>query len=58
MQMLFWNPFTSEQEVEEMDWYRILSSYALYSGTQIYGPIKDDICLVVSYTRACHTSNL
>ena len=33
MQMLFWNPFTSSNEIQEMDWYATLSLYALYKGT-------------------------
>jgi hypothetical protein len=32
-QLLFWNPFTSEQELEDQDWYREIATYALDAGT-------------------------
>jgi hypothetical protein len=33
-QLLFWNPFTSEQELEDQDWYREIATYGLDSGIQ------------------------
>ena len=41
MQMLFWNPFTSTSEIQEMDWYATLSLYALYAEEDIGSLVTD-----------------
>jgi hypothetical protein len=36
MQILFWNPFTSDQEIEDQDWYRSIATYGLDSGKMLF----------------------
>jgi hypothetical protein len=39
MELLFWNPFTSEQEVQDQDWYRSIAAYGLDSGSGLRPPV-------------------
>jgi len=41
MQMLFWNPFTSDTSVTDYEWYTTLSTYALNSDETIQGLVQD-----------------
>ena len=33
MEILFWNPFLSDAEIQEMGWYKTLSTYGLNRDT-------------------------